>query len=63
VHFGIDTAVAFLATVFLGLIFGVPLLAIAIVALVVGMIAAPYTRRAEIRALAARASDRDPEHP
>lgn len=54
VHFGVDTVVAFLAILVLGLIFGVPLVAIAIVAIVAGAIAAPFTRRAEERALAAR---------
>jgi hypothetical protein len=54
VHFGIDAAVAFLGILVLGLIFGVPLVAIAIIAVVAGAIAAPFTRRAEERALAAR---------
>jgi membrane associated rhomboid family serine protease len=54
VRFGVDAAVAFLAILVLGLIFGASLVAIAIVALVVGAIAAPFTRRAEERALAAR---------
>jgi membrane protein implicated in regulation of membrane protease activity len=54
VHFGVDAAVAFLAILVLFLIFDVPLVAIAIVALVAGAIAAPFTRRAEERALAAR---------
>jgi hypothetical protein len=61
VHFGIDTAVAFLALVLVGLIIGVPLLAIAGVAIVAGVVAAPYTRRAEVRALDARqAGSADP---
>jgi len=51
---GIDTAVAFLALLVVGLIVGAPLLAIAAVAVIVGAIAAPYTRRAEARALAER---------
>jgi hypothetical protein len=54
VHFGVDSAVAFLALVVLGLILGVPWLVTAVVALVIGAIACRYTRRAEIRALAAR---------
>ena len=54
VHFGIDAAVAFLGILVLGLIFGVPPVAIAIIAVVAGAIAAPFTRRAEERALAAR---------
>jgi hypothetical protein len=55
VHFGVDSAVAFLALVVLGLIVGVPWGITAIVALVIGAIACRYTHRAEIRALAARA--------
>jgi len=41
----------------LGLILGAPLLAIAALAVVIGAVAAPSTRRAEARGLAAR------EHP
>jgi hypothetical protein len=44
----------FLAVLFLALIAGIPLIPLALVALVLGGIAAPFTRRAEIRALAAR---------
>jgi hypothetical protein len=54
VHFGVDSAVAFLALVVLGLLVGVPWLVTAVIALVIGAIACRYTRRAEIRALAAR---------
>jgi hypothetical protein len=54
VHFGIDSAVAFLALVMLGLLIGVPWGITAIVALVTGGLACRYTRRAEVRALAAR---------
>ena len=53
-HFGVDSAVAFLALVLLGLIFGVPWGITAIVALVIGAVACRYTRQAEVRALAAR---------
>ena len=56
VHFGVDSAVAFLALIMLGLIFGVRWGIVAIVALVIGAGAARYTRRAEARALAARAT-------
>jgi hypothetical protein len=65
VHYGVDSAVAFLALFMLGLIFGVPWGIVAIVALVIGAAAAPYTRRAEARALAARgaASIEAPEAP
>ncbi len=54
VHFGVDSAVAFLALIMLGLIFGVPWGIVAIVALVIGAVAARFTQRAEARALAAR---------
>jgi hypothetical protein len=55
VHFGVDSAVAFLALIMLlTVIFGVPWGIVAIVCLVIGAVAAPYTRRAEVRALAAR---------
>jgi hypothetical protein len=55
VHFGVDSAVAFLALIMLGLIFGVPWGIVAIVALVIGAVAARFTQQAEARALAARA--------
>jgi hypothetical protein len=54
VHIAVDSAVAVLALLFLGLILGVPWGITAIVAIVIGLVAAPYTRRAEVRALAAR---------
>ena len=54
VHFGVDSAVAFLALLVLGLIFGVPWGITAAVALVIGAIACRYTHRAEVRALAER---------
>ena len=54
VHFGVDSAVAFLALVMLGLMLGVPWGMTALVALAIGAIACRYTRRAEVRALAAR---------
>ena len=55
-HFGVDSLVAFLALIMLGLIFGVPWGIVAIVALVIGAGTCRYTRRAEERALAARGS-------
>jgi hypothetical protein len=54
VHFGVDSAVAFLALIMLGLILGVPWGIVAVVALLIGAVACRYTRRAEVRALAAR---------
>ncbi len=54
VHFGVDSAVAFLALILLGLIVGIGWVVVAVAALVIGAIVAPFTRRAEERALAAR---------
>jgi hypothetical protein len=54
VHFGVDSAVAFLALVVLGLIFGVPWGITAFVALAIGAVACRYTHQAEVRALAER---------
>lgn len=54
VHWLVDAAIAFLAVVVVALFWGVPLVPLAIGALGVGLIAAPFTRRAEIRGLAAR---------
>jgi len=54
VHFGVDSAVAFLALVVLGLLLGVPWGVVAVLALVIGAVAARFTRQAEARALAAR---------
>ena len=53
-HFGVDTAVAFLAVFLIGLMFSYGIADIAVVAAVMGAIAAPFTRRAEQRALDAR---------
>ncbi len=53
-HFGVDSAVAFLALLMFGWFLGVPWGITALVALVIGAIACRYTRRAEVRALAAR---------
>lgn len=54
VHFAVDAAVTFLALLVVGLFLGIPWGATAITAVVIGAVAAPFTRRAEIRALAAR---------
>ncbi len=54
VHFAVDTAVAFLAILVLGLILGLSLLVIAAISIIIGAVVAPSTRRAEVRALAAR---------
>jgi hypothetical protein len=54
VHFAVDSAVAFLALVMVGLIVGIPWGVTAVVAIVIGALACRSTRRAEERALAAR---------
>jgi len=63
VHFGVDSAVAFLALVVLGLFFGVPWGITAFVALAIGAVACRYTHRAEVRALAAREQPPPEEQP
>lgn len=56
-HFGVDSAVAFLALfVVIVVFFGVPLSVVVGLAMAAGLVAAPFTRRAEARALAARAA-------
>ena len=57
VHWAIDSAVAALAILFLGLIAGFSLVTILVTGAILGLIAAPFTRRAEVRALAARERD------
>lgn len=54
VHWAIDSAVAFLALLVLGLILGASILIIGVVAVVVGIVVAPSTRGAEMRGLAER---------
>ena len=54
IHWLVDAAVAFVAVVIVALFWGVPLVPLAVAALVVGLVAAPFTRRAEIRGLAVR---------
>ena len=57
VHWAIDSAVAILAILFLGLITGFSLVTILVTGAILGVVAAPFTRRAEMRALAARERD------
>ena len=54
VHFLVITAVAFLATILVGLFLGATWWAVLIVAAVIGACVAPVTRRADERAMAAR---------
>jgi len=58
-HIAIDCAVAFCALLVVGLIIGVPVLVIAVVAVVAGVCVAPYTRRTEERQLAAIEAERE----
>lgn len=51
VHAAVDALVAFVATVFLLWLFGVPLWAMIAVAWILGLVAAPFTRRWEQRQL------------
>lgn len=54
VHWLVDSAVIFLATIILALIFGVPWLAVLAGSLVLGGFAARFTHRADERAMLAR---------
>jgi len=54
-HIAVDTAVAFLGILVLGLILGLSFLVILGIAIVAGLCLAPYTRRTEARQLAERA--------
>ena len=60
VHFLIDSAVAFLLLVVVAFFVGLALAQTTIAALVIGLPAAPWTRRLEERALAARPSAGSP---
>jgi hypothetical protein len=57
VHWVIDSAIAFLASVLVALMFEIDLGAIIIGSLLVGMVAAPFTRSYEARALERRRSE------
>jgi hypothetical protein len=54
VHAAVDVVVAFLALVIVLLILDVSIVVVVIASVVVGVTAAPFTQRAEERALAAR---------
>ena len=54
VHWLVDSAIVFLLVVLVALFLGAPLWAVALAALVIGAPLAPWTRRAEARALARR---------
>lgn len=53
-HLAVDTVVAFLLLVVVLLFLGADIFVVVIASVIVGAIAAPYTRRAEERALAQR---------
>ncbi len=55
-HALVDAGVAFLVTLLVVLLLGVPLGPVIAVSLVIGVIASPFTHRAEAHALAARAA-------
>jgi hypothetical protein len=57
VHWLVDSAIAFLAVVLVALMFEMGLGAIVIMALLLGLVAAPFTRNLEAKALAARDAD------
>ncbi|MGH8983053.1 MAG: hypothetical protein ACRDY6_04160 [Acidimicrobiia bacterium] len=54
VHWLVDSAVVFLVMAFVALLLGVSIWTLVIVALLIGLPLAPWTRRAEERALARR---------
>jgi uncharacterized integral membrane protein len=54
IHIGVDFLIALLALLFLFWVIGLPLWLTIVVAWIAGIVAAPFTRRAEERALAER---------
>lgn len=54
IHAVVDAAVAFLAVAIVGLFLGATLWTLGVVAVVIGVLAAPFTRRAEEQALSRR---------
>lgn len=62
-HVAVDAAVSFLGLLVLGLILGWSILVIVAISIVLGVCLAPYTRRTEIRQLAAIEAERDLEDP
>ena len=54
VHFLVDSAVCFLVVLVVGLILGIGWVELLVASVVIGAIVAPFSRRAETRALAAR---------
>jgi hypothetical protein len=58
VHWLIDSAVVFLALILVGLFLGAPWWGVGIASVAAGVLAARYTRRADVRAMAARREGR-----
>jgi hypothetical protein len=63
VHWAIDSAVAFLVMVLPLLFLGVSIWIIIAIAVVVGWLLVPFSRRAEIRGLAAREAESRGDEP
>jgi hypothetical protein len=63
VHWAVDAAVTFLGVVLVALFAGISIWIVVVVALVVGWLVAPFTRRAEMRGLAAREAHARGEEP
>jgi hypothetical protein len=63
VHWLVDSAVVFLALILVGLFLGAPWWGVLLLALVVGAVAARYTWRADVRAMAARRAGRSTDQP
>lgn len=57
VHFLVDAAVVFLATIIVALFVGVPWWAVLIASLVLGVVGARLTYQADVRAMAERRAD------
>ena len=62
-HWLVDSAVVFLALILVGLFLGAPWWGVLLLALVVGAVAARYTWRADVRAMAARRAGRSTDQP
>ena len=60
VHFLVDSAICFLVVLVVGLILGIGWVVLLIASLVIGAVVAPFSHRAEARALAERDAARPP---
>jgi hypothetical protein len=59
VHVAVDVGVVFLGIAFLFFVVGLPFWLTLVVSVLAGIVAAPFTRRAEEQALARREADRN----